>query len=527
MGLLQNLIFAIVEETIEGTPETDIATSVVKLGKDAKPPKIGKALIDAPEMSGSLSPEDPIVGQDSVAFELPIVLKGSGKRNTPPEFDVLMKNTFGVRTNPAAGTVSPVKTASTTIYTVTGSGLASPNKILVKIGATYEEVTVSSVTPGTGVQVVTASAASLAPVNGATIVSSLVNGTVAASPAPTTTTFDLTGGTLTAGDEILVEIGATYQVGVVDTVTPGAGVQSIILESALTVPPSTGADVHILTPHGYVVVASAPAVGAFSVVGSTLTANDAILVAIGAAFEETWVVTASDTLGSQALTVSPVLSQAPATDGLVYPGVTYKLSSDQANFLSMTAVHYVDGIKIVTPGCRGNVAFQFNANDVPMATFSMEGMNWTATNAVCAFTPTYQNVRPFIVSQGSWKLGAAEEYIENFAIDLGWTVAKLNAIQASGVYDIFLSKRDPNGSFDPFANSVTHLTAWKAMTPATVTFKIGDTTNMILMKLPRIIRREVTFADKEGVNTFDIAFAASKTVANDEVFLSFLSITAP
>lgn len=380
MGLLQNTVVTVVTETTEGTLQADAAGDALKLLKDAKPPDVTKKFIESPTMSGSLSPDDPLVGPDDGSFELPVALKGSGYSTTPPECDALLYAMFGKRTIPTGGVV-------------------------------------------------------------------------AASPTPTTT--------------------------------------------------------------------------AFTVTGSTFTANDAILVEIGTGWQYTWITAVTDGTGDQALTVAPALTQAPATGADVKPGVTYKLSSAEADFKSLSVYYYMDGIKFAMAGCRGNPSFEFKWGEVPTVKFKMELMSWTATDADIAFTPTYDTAPLFICTGGSFLFNGSEHYIESFALDLGLKIAKLGAIQAEGYHDIFVARRAPEGSFDPYATDVAHLTAFKAMTPGAINLRVGDSSNMIVMKLPRVMRKEVKMSDKEGVNTYDVSFAASKTVADDEVFLAFLSSVDP
>ena len=380
MGLLQNMIVTVVTETTEGTLQADAAGDALKLLKDAKPPAVAKKFIESPTMSGSLSPDDPLVGPDEGSFELPVALKGSGYSTTPPECDALLHAMFGKRTIPTGGVV-------------------------------------------------------------------------AASPSPTTT--------------------------------------------------------------------------AFTVTGSTFAVNDAILVEVGTGWQYSWITAVTDGSGNQALTVAPALTQAPATGADVKPGVTYKPSSAEADFKSLSVYYYMDGIKFSLAGCRGNPSFDFKWGEVPSVTFKMELMKWTAADAAIGFTPTYDAAPLFICTGGSFLLNGSEHYIENFSIDLGLNIAKLGAIQAEGYHDIFISARTPEGSFDPYATDAAHLTAFKAMTPGAIHLRVGTASNMIVMKLPRIVRKDVKMSDKEGVNTYDVSFAASKTVADDEVFLAFLSSVDP
>jgi hypothetical protein len=270
-----------------------------------------------------------------------------------------------------------------------------------------------------------------------------------------------------------------------------------------------------------------PTTTTIEVSGAAFTVNDACLVAIGGSWEGAWITAISTGTYGQILTLAPALSEAPADEAAVKPGVVYKPSSDEDDFDSMSVYYYMDGLRLKLAGCRGTVSFEFPWGEVPKAKFAMELMTWTPEDADIGYTPSYQDVNPFICAGGSFKMDTDETYIESLAVDLGLSIAKIGAIQSDGWYDTFISKREPSGSFDPFATSVAHFTAWKAMTAAALYLKIGDSTNMILVRLPRILRKDVKLSDKEGVNTYEIEFNAAKTSGDDEIFLAFLSSVDP
>lgn len=381
MGLLQNMKFAAVEEVTPGVLVAQTADDYIKLAADAKPPGVAQKFIDNPEMSGSMSPEDPIPGPDEGGWDFSVVLKGSGTIGVAPESGVLLKNIFGIQRIPTGGTV---KTGST----------------------------------------------------------------------PTTTELICTGSNFEINDALLVDLG-------------------------------------------------------------------------GGAWDSAWITDVVAGSGEQTLTLFPALPSAPSPDVNVHPAVIYKMSSLEVNHNTLSLYCYLDGVKYSLGGCIGNVAFDFKWGEVPKATFQMKLSNWVAEDAVCPDTPNYDAVKLFACTGGSFKLGSGEEYIENFSCDLGYNVAQLGAIQSNGYYKTWLNKREPKGSFDPFMNDSSFLTAYKNGTTAQSHVKIGGPSNMIMLRQPRIMYRDVKAADKEGINTYDIGYRATKTSADDEVFLAFLSNVSP
>ena len=379
-GKLANMKMAAVEETVKGVLETPTAADFIKLAADAKPPAPTQKMIESPEMSGTLSPEDDIVGPDEGSWDIPLVLKGSGQNGVKPASAIFLRNSFGIESTPTGGTIPAASSPTATVITVTGSD--------------FEE-------------------------------------------------------------------------------------------------------------------------------------NDACLVEMsGGNWEGAWITNVVEGSGEQTITLFPALSGAPSEGATVNPGIIYKPTSDELQ-KTLSIYYWLDGVKYSLAGCMGSPSFDFKYAEVPKLKMSMKLMTWTPSDEVCPFTPAYVGGTPFICCGGSFKLGSIEEYIENLSLDLAGDIAMLTAIQSTGAYDAYMSARKPAGSFDPFMNDASFLTAYKAGSTAEAHFSIGNHTNLIMARMPRIKYREVKPADKNGVNSYSVGYSAAKTVADDEVFLAFLSSVTP
>lgn len=281
---------------------------------------------------------------------------------------------------------------------------------------------------------------------------------------------------------------------------------------------------------GAVAASPAPTTTAFTVTGADLNVNDIIMVNVAsgatASYEIVKVTAVTDGTGDQAITVSPALTAAPTSTKMVIGQYTYKPTSDRDVMESLSIYHYLDGIKIVQPGCRANVKFDFKWGEMGKAVFSFVPLSWTPSTADAGFTPDFSDLLAALPAMGgSFKIGASEEYVESVSLDMGVKVPALGAIQTTGYYENFVSGRQPKGTFDPFASTADHLTAFKAGTLASLRLKLGSGNNIFAAHLASIQRESVDFSDREGINTYGIGFGAYGVEGNDEVILAFCSPT--
>lgn len=281
---------------------------------------------------------------------------------------------------------------------------------------------------------------------------------------------------------------------------------------------------------GAIAAAPAPTTTVFTVTGADLHKNDIIMVDIAsgatANYEIVKVTDVTDDVGAQEITVSPALTAAPTATKAVIGQITYKPTSVIADMASLSVYHYMDGIKVAQNGCRGSVKFDFKWGEMAKAVFGMSPLAWTASTADAGFTPDFSTLQAGLPCMGgSFRVSGTEEYVESLSLDLGAKVPALGAIQTTGYYENFIGARAAKGSFDPFAKTADHLTAFMAGTSGTIWLKFGSASNIFVMNLPDIQRESVDFADREKINTYKIGYRAYGVSGDDDVLLAFCSPT--
>lgn len=287
----------------------------------------------------------------------------------------------------------------------------------------------------------------------------------------------------------------------------------------------------VLGTGGTVDASPPPTTTAFTVTGSDLEVNDIILVDVAsgatASFERTQVTDVTDGTGNQEITVSPALSAAPTSDHAVLGQPTYKLSSDPSDHKSLSIYHYLDGIKISSPGCRGVVKFDLKWKELAKAMFTFTPLDWTESDADYGSIPDFSALQSGMpVMAGVFTHGGTDTYIESLSLDTGQNVPALGAIQSSGYYQNFMGDRNVVGTFDPFASSSAVLTAFKAGAKAAIWFSLGSGDNQVVISMRRTKYKDVSFADREKINTYAIGFQALETLGDDELAIAFCSETA-
>ena len=539
MGVKRKTIVAVVPEVSPGTLVPDSAGDVITTVDVSISP--GMEAISRDVMRGSFTKLPSLPGKQTASFTLTAELRGSGVSGTAPEYSPLLKSAWGVEHIAVGGTVSPAHTASTTVFTVSGTALADEDDILVQIGTTYQEKHIDSIVTNTKSKTVTLLAGTtLAPIHGANVVKLVVNGTVAASPAPTTTTFDVTGGTLQEDDEILVEVGSLYETTTVTTVTPGSGVQTIVVSPALSSPPSTGANVVVNTPTGTVIITAAPTTSVFTVIDGTTPCNieegDALLVDTSAtatpAWEQVWVSAVTDGDLRKVVTVTPALTSAPTAAHEVSGSVTYKLTSDASVRPTFSCYVYLDGnVKFSFAGCLCNMTINdLTVGAIPKVEFACEAQSWEVEALGCAYTPTPDyTLKPPIVLGASLQTSTggafSELYVRTVECDLGVEMTRLEAIQpTSGTYAMRATNRAVTGSIDPYLDGITQYTAWEALESFAIHVKLADRLakpNLVALRMPEVVRTSIDLEDVNGEWAQKIPYECIGQ-DDEEIYLSYI-----
>jgi hypothetical protein len=130
---------------------------------------------------------------------------------------------------------------------------------------------------------------------------------------------------------------------------------------------------------GTVAASPAPTTTAATVTSATIAAGQLIDIEIGTGVYETRRVITS--AAGPAITWWPPTSAAPATGANVYPGVSYIISSTQADYKSGSAFFYFpNGEKAILSGLKGNPTFTFAIRQPMVIDFAFQGIKSPVTS---------------------------------------------------------------------------------------------------------------------------------------------------
>lgn len=193
---------------------------------------------------------------------------------------------------------------------------------------------------------------------------------------------------------------------------------------------------------------------------------------------------------------------------------------------SCTIYYYQDGTRHILTGCRGNVSFSLETGNIGRASFTMTG-HFSATTDTALPSPTYLSTVPPAIIGGAFTIDSYAATIAALSFDMGNTIATppdFNA--ADGYSEVYITKRDVNGSFDPEAELVAteafeaNFRAGSSM--ALVTGDIGSTQyNQYHLSMPAVYYRSIAPGDRDGVRIFDMGFGAAISSGDDEVTIVF------
>lgn len=207
--------------------------------------------------------------------------------------------------------------------------------------------------------------------------------------------------------------------------------------------------------------------------------------------------------------------------------VYYTPTSDEDSIPTLTIGVNNDGRLDLIYGARGNVSFEFAANQVAYATFTFTGIFDDTTDS-SMWSPTYESTIPV-----TWKNASI-----SFNFGASWTTAVVSALTidmnnevtirqdanaANGLSYAIITARDPGGTIDPdkvlvaTQDWISHITT---PTTGTFSFDLGTSTgNKLSFSAPKfqVIGRED--GDRDGVAVDTITFKLRADSGDDELMI--------
>jgi hypothetical protein len=89
----------------------------------------------------------------------------------------------------------------------------------------------------------------------------------------------------------------------------------------------------------------------------------------------------------------------------------------------------------------------------------------------------------------------------------------------------FVADREPEGSFDPEANTLATRNIWsnlQTVNEAALSIVIGSVAgNRCTIAAPKCAKKNVEWGDRDGIATYDISFGIYRNAGNDEISIAF------
>ncbi len=191
--------------------------------------------------------------------------------------------------------------------------------------------------------------------------------------------------------------------------------------------------------------------------------------------------------------------------------------------ISGTLYYFEDGKRRIMRGCRGNVKITIAKGDKLMASFRFVGHIDPDTDTALP-SPTFDTTVPVGLIGVPFTVGGFGATITSVEFDLQNNVAAPGDISAAdGFGEVRLTERNVIGSFDPEAVLVAtqdFIADLKAGTNKIIdTGVIGSASgNRVQFVLNQVVYKNLSLAERESVQTYDIPFDAAETVSGDDEF---------
>ena len=218
-----------------------------------------------------------------------------------------------------------------------------------------------------------------------------------------------------------------------------------------------------------------------------------------------------------------------SSDASGRPVYRYDPPTDVGSDVSLTIVAHQDGFEHRFLGCRGNVNLVYGAASPVVAEFTFRGIlsteaATTRTGNVSLNTQT----PPRWIGSGSVFIESLSARIEALNFNTNYDVLEERAsvaVSGSGIVEVFITNRQPGGSFDMEATlpgSYDAIGAWRSSSGGVLQLNVGNTQgNRFTLTCSQVVYRQVGWGDKQGLSIFNNDYQATERSGSDEVRLEF------
>jgi hypothetical protein len=209
--------------------------------------------------------------------------------------------------------------------------------------------------------------------------------------------------------------------------------------------------------------------------------------------------------------------------GVNSPGTSEVYKPVSSSFKSCTIYLNIDGQLHILTGCRGNVSFSLNKDEVPMMSFSFKGI-YNAPSTVSMVTPVVSAFQtPIPVSKTNTPTGtihSVSALIESLSIDLGNTFEYFDYINSE---EVNITDRAPSGNIAfqaPALSTKNWFTVALADTQDALQVIHGTAAgNKVQIDCPLVQLLLPSYSDSNGVANIQADLAIVPTIAGDDEFV--------
>ncbi len=193
----------------------------------------------------------------------------------------------------------------------------------------------------------------------------------------------------------------------------------------------------------------------------------------------------------------------------VYTGTStvYTLQSQESLMQSLSFIVNIDGNMHKILGSRGNVKFNLEAGKYGECDFEFQGLYNPIGTGTLYDLSGISNVKPPIVYNSAFVIGAFSPVTGKAEIDLGNTIAKRDSLNATyGVAGFRITDRGGSMSFDADAvaeSSNPFWANWEASNVQAMSVQIGSNPTNIIKMSGFIAMESVKYGDDKGIRKYD------------------------
>ncbi len=189
---------------------------------------------------------------------------------------------------------------------------------------------------------------------------------------------------------------------------------------------------------------------------------------------------------------------------------------------TLTLYGYLDGIRFLMHGCKGDVSFEFNAKGIPVMKYNFIGSYVAATDTVLPTDADYSSfLQPLTVGKTNTPtltFHSVTACVSAFSIAWGNTVAWRELINCAGAHS---PDRTPTGSITMELPSIaTKNWAEVVRTGATGALALVHGTvpgNIVEIQAPNILCNPYTLQDDQGIAMVNMPFDLMPDEGDDEL----------